>query len=288
MNKQHSNIKFTNEIESNSKLSFLDVSVDRVNNSFETSISRKNTFTGLGMRYDSFVPHNYKINIISCLVNRAFKICSRLCSFEEEIKFLKEYFCQNKFPLNIVNNVINSTLKKLYNSNNPVPTVQLKSIYFCLPFIGFHSQALKRNLKKILSEFFPQINLRFINLTQNRISDYFKFKDILPLSLSSSVIYQYTCGQCSESYIGETRKALKVRISQHKGRSFRTNNLLNVPNSTIFDHYINYNHIISDDNFKILDRCREFDLKILESIYISEIKPSLNSNSGCFELQIVK
>ena len=66
--------------------------------------------------------------------------------------------------------------------------------------------------------------------------NYFKFKDTLPLSLVSSVISQYSCEQCSSTYIGLTRKQMKVRISNHKNISFRTGASLNTPeNSKIFE-----------------------------------------------------
>ena len=289
LNNKHPNIKFTHEVEDNYKLIFLDIMVYRINNCFETSISRKNTFTGLGMRFDSFIPYKYKINLISCLVTRAFRICSRLCSFEEEIAYLKNYFTQNKFPINIVNKTIKSTLKHLYTNSETKLTVPLKQIYVNIPYLGFHSEKLKRTINSITKQFFPHINLRFLYQTQNTVGMYFRFKDRLPLSLTSSVIYKYSCGQCPASYIGETRKLMKVRMSQHKGRSFRTNNLLNEPeNSKIFEHSINFNHKISDNYFKIIDKCSEFDLRILESIHINENKPTLNCMSSSYDLLIVK
>ena len=60
---------------------------------------------------------------------------------------------------------------------------------------------------------------------------------------------------------------LKVRVSQHKGISFRTGNMLDsVEQSKILDHSLNSGHCTSDNNFKILDSCQPFDLIILESI----------------------
>ena len=47
LNRQHHNIKFTREIESNSTLPFLDISIIRKNGVFETSVYQKPTFTGL-------------------------------------------------------------------------------------------------------------------------------------------------------------------------------------------------------------------------------------------------
>ena len=83
-------------------------------------------------------------------------------------------------------------------------------------------------------------------------------------------------------------KQLKVRISQHKGRSFRTNNLLTCPeNSKILDYSLNFGHSIHDYNFKILDNPHNFDMCILESLWIHKLKPSLNDRSSSTELSIV-
>ena len=93
--------------------------------------------------------------------------------------------------------------------------------------------------------------------------------------LRTSVIYQFSCGQCSTSYIGQTVKQLKVHISQHKGRSFRTNNLLTCPeNSKILEHSLNSGHY-------------NFELRIHESLWIHKLKPSLNDRSSWTELSIV-
>ena len=86
----------------------------------------------------------------------------------------------------------------------------------------------------------------------------------------------------------KTVKQLKVRISQHKGRSFRTNDLLTCPeNSKILEHSWNFGHSIHDYNFEILDNPHNFDLRILESLWIRKLKPSLNDRSSSTELSIV-
>ena len=61
MNQQHNNIKFTKEIESDSTLPFLDVLITKNDDGhLSTSMYRKPTFTGLYLRWDSFVPKEYK------------------------------------------------------------------------------------------------------------------------------------------------------------------------------------------------------------------------------------
>ena len=51
LNCQHPNIKFTSEIEENNSISFLDIKVSRVNNSFSTNIYRKVTFSGVFINF---------------------------------------------------------------------------------------------------------------------------------------------------------------------------------------------------------------------------------------------
>ena len=54
MNTRHANIQFKCEEESNNKISFLDVSITRMNNKLVTSLYRKKTFSGVYMNYNSF------------------------------------------------------------------------------------------------------------------------------------------------------------------------------------------------------------------------------------------
>ena len=140
----------------------------------------------------------------------------------------------------------------------------------------------------MISKFYPQIKLNFIFSNSNTIGQLFKFKDRLPPHLASCVVYKYSCGQCPATYIGETLKQFRVRVSQHKGISFRTNNpLQNSDSSKIFQHSINCNHPVSQDNFKILSHCDENDLRTLESIYIYKEKPTLNDHFSSTELSIL-
>ena len=71
------NMKFTMEFEENSKIPFLDVLLKRYpDNAFMTSIYQKKTFTGLYTKWDSFTSRNYKVNLISTLTYRCFRIYS--------------------------------------------------------------------------------------------------------------------------------------------------------------------------------------------------------------------
>ena len=76
MNHQHSNIKFTFEVEKNNNFSFLDVKICKENNKFTTSVFRKPTFSGVFTNFDSFIPISYKHGLVNTLIFQCFKICS--------------------------------------------------------------------------------------------------------------------------------------------------------------------------------------------------------------------
>ena len=64
----------------------------------KTYVSRKKTFTGLYTHFDSLSPVQYKINLISVLIYRAFHICSSYKAFHSQICNIKRFLQQNRFP----------------------------------------------------------------------------------------------------------------------------------------------------------------------------------------------
>ena len=131
-------------------LNFLDIFVCKVDNMFTTSVYRKETFNGLGLRYDLFVPSFYKTNLIKCLIYRAFRICSTENYFLSEIDFLRSYFCQNKFSLFVLNRVFRESICSLYNCKPSVITVPKRDIFLKIPFLGVQSFRMKPRLKSII------------------------------------------------------------------------------------------------------------------------------------------
>ena len=64
INPQHDNINFTMETAINNSLSSLDVFIKKHDNACLTSVHRKPTFSGLGLRYFSFCTRKFKSNSI--------------------------------------------------------------------------------------------------------------------------------------------------------------------------------------------------------------------------------
>ena len=49
------------------------------------------------------------------------------------------------------------------------------------------------------------------------------------------------------------------------------------PLACIREHALNCNHPIKIDNFSMLARCQDYDLRLLESIFTHKLSPNLNN-----------
>ena len=80
-----------------------------------------------------------------------------------------------------------------------------------------------------------------------------------------------------------------MRMSEHQSKSYRTGNIVQNTNSSIFDHKFSCDTQINSDNFTILDHCSsEFKLRILESLYIHKERPQLNDMQSAMPLLVVQ
>ena len=101
LNTMHPALRFTMEGESDRKLPFMDVLVERVNDQLVRSIYRKPTFTGLYTRWESYSPTNQKINLIKSLTTRVVRICSpSTADFSNSLEFAHRRN-RRSFPLRI-------------------------------------------------------------------------------------------------------------------------------------------------------------------------------------------
>ena len=291
LNGKHPNIRFTKEYENGNKLSFLDMNVNKVRRggimTFNLSIFRKSTFTGLGMNYHSYVFNNFKINNIRTFIFRAYRLCSTWCDFNHEVQFLLRYFKSNGYPESVVFKVINKFLNSIFHSKSIVLTAEKYTMYFKFPFLSNVICSLfQKELHRVLKWKFPHINFRFIFVNNSSIQGILSHKEKLPSDLTSGLVYTYLCDACGATYIGQSKRCLRTRVADHYGVSVRTGNLLARPTqSAIRDHTEICSSSRSVNNFKCL---RTFNdtmlLKIYESLEIVFRKPSLNQDGSSYPL----
>ena len=286
MNNRHANIRFTKEVETDGKLSFLDTVITREGNSFSTSVFRKDTFTGLGMNFLSHVPTIFKINSVKTLITRAYDICSSYFLLDIEIKFLENYFIDNGYPKRVFNQVLNNFLNFKFSPPPMKMTARKQVKYVKLPFVGELSYEIRRSLQSTFRKYFPQIKFQIVFTNRFTIGSLFKAKDSLPSDLCSNIVYGFSCPSCGAGYVGSTSRWLQHRILEHRGRSVRTGALLVKPTqSAIRDHAFAENHPFTHEDFKILAKPdTKLDLLISETLIIKMKKPTLNVSTTSVQL----
>ena len=172
------------------------------------------------MKYDSEIMPKYKFNLIDCLLDRAYKICSNRENFQTEIERLRNYFFQNGFPFKTIEAQFSKKLESLSKPHETIQTACKKTIYAVLPYISKSSnKSLSSDISEICKRFYPQLDVKIIFKNKFSVSSFFNIKDQVPALVQSDLVYEYSCGQCDAKYIGETSRHLKTRLAEHKGLS---------------------------------------------------------------------
>ena len=283
MNSRHDNISFTDELEKNNTLPFLDVAVTRSDDGFITNLYRKGTFSGVFTNFFSFLFIQYKASLVSTLLFRCLHLSSSTEIFHKEVERLRGILAKNSYPLEFVDQCIASFLNKIFKKKIPVHTVEKRTETVVLPYLGRLSLEIRKRLRKYVNKHITCCKLVVIFRSQRRLKTLFRFKDTIPRALQSYVLYRYTCGTCNCSYIGKTDRHCHIRWCEHlkitptRGRPSKNKS----EPTAIRQHSLDSQHPASLDDFEIIGREQsrnDFKLKIKESLLIKKYRPKLNEN----------
>src|SRR5215469_16071177 len=289
LNKQLPNIKFTEELESNNMLPFLDLLITKDNNKINTSIFRKKTNTTLSLNFFSHIPDIYKLNTIKIFLYRAYHLSSNFIKMNTEFEYLKKFFSNNAFNIETFHQIQNKFLNTIFHPKPEISTANKQILYLDIPYYEQLYHNLKKDLMYTLNRCFPQLDIRLVFYNNSTIKRFCNHKEHIPEYLVSGIVYKFTCGDCNITYVGSTSRHLRARVSEHREVSYRTNlPLSNPPYSIIYNHCHKYNHDLDHNHFKIINRNNQpNNLNILESLAIKQHKPVLNADTGPYQLQTV-
>ena len=113
------------------------------------------------------------------------------------------------------------------------------------------------------------------------MSSCFGFKDVIPRTLHSSVIYEYRYPRCNSRYIGPTYRYCKKSLEEHLQMSALTDKLLIGLQSFARMLHAKGKCCInnSSDDFCNIGKEKDHHLiRLEESMFINYFKPSLNTN----------
>ena len=108
--------------------------------------------------------------------------------------------------------------------------------------------------------------------TGTKLGSNFQIKDKTKFDHKHDLVYYVKCPECQEDYIGEIGRRLHERICDHSGKDSK---------SHMLKHSLENNHKkVSFEDFCITQNDytnSKFKQKILEALFIKELRPSLNT-----------
>ena len=155
--------------------------------------------------------------------------------------------------------------KKIEPHNNHKNTQD----YSRLPKIQIpYSHNFYKKYKGILKEFniiqIPKIDKNCQNIVTLGKDKTNKFE-------KTGVIYKFQCKNCPSTYIGETKRALKIRLDEHKNLN---------RNTVVSRHMKDNKHEFDFEKTKILDTEKLYNKRLTsEMIYIYNNKNSINKKT---------
>lgn len=141
------------------------------------------------------------------------------------------------------------------NIYNKVPKI-------CIPYNDTYFQKL--------SNIFKEFNVHTLPLVEKSLNSIIKLgKDKTDKWDQTNVVYKFDCSNCSAIYIGQTKRSLKTRITEHMKN---TNS-----ESVVCQHRQIPNHEFDWNNVKILDHEHDYKKRaISEMIHIKTNNFTIN------------
>ena len=205
---------------------------------------------------------------------------------------MKKVFSRNAYPNSFVDKCIFQFFNKIHEKKLPVQTVPKKEVEIILPFLGTTSWAVKKDLNRVFKNILPFCKLKLVFKISNRVSSFLSFKDKLPATLDSGVIYKYMCASCKVSYVGCTKRYWESRLEDHTHVSALTGGQLFgkqifAPHQHVRTAKCSPSGRVHREDFEIIGRESNFYLlQVKESIFIYKHKPELNGNKQSVPLYL--
>ena len=155
-----------------------------------TTTYHKLTYSSLLLIFDNFTSRFYKISLLKCFIDRAYKINNTWASFHNDVTKIKETLKRNTFPPFLIDKIKKSYLDKV-NSNSDQSNLESdKTRFLNLPYMGKYSEQVQEKLSKICKQFCKDTHLKIV-FTSFKINNYFSTKNKTPNFLKSFLVYKF-------------------------------------------------------------------------------------------------
>ena len=255
---KHFNSISTLEREQNQSLAFLDVKVTwNRDNAISTTIYRKPTHTDRYLQFDSHHSKHHKFTVAKTLHNR---IDIHITNSNDKAtlhKQMQHTLMLNGFPC--------LALKE----KSCCPTNSFK-LFTCLSLYSWY------NIQNSMCSKYVGVKVAmkpFVIIGKSLPSP----KDPLDINEITGIIYQVVCHDCLFVYIGQTKRDLKLRLSEHK----RAIKYQRPEKSALCEHSITLDHTMDWNEATILSTEKDYTKRVFaESWQINKSSNVINRNDG--------
>jgi hypothetical protein len=259
---QFPSINFTSESEVNGKLPFLDVLISREGENLKFSIYRKPTSNQQFIPEDSHHSKSHKMAAFNSMFHRLFSIEMSQEDFEVEQKYIMDTGRMNGYSRQMLDKIFEKHKRKkdLQNLTSLQPLDDAEYKYISMPFCPPLTHRLDNQLRKH--------GYKVAYKNDGKLSDLLgSTKDKIREDDEKSGIYQINCSKCDASYIGQTKRKMKIRIKEH----FEDCSKPPIEEKPMPKHAIENNHPFGE--ISLLKEVRKpFELNAYESLLLNKHK----------------
>lgn len=263
-------IQFTIEMETNNSLPFLDLLLTRIaDGSIDFDIYRKDTCTDRYIPIESNQHFSHRVAAFNSMIHRLINVPLTPEKFDKEKNNILRIA-----DINGVNaSIIHSLIKKHRRAKTLIECTSLgervERRWCAMTYSAHNFNAISKSFAKHNTALAPKTTTKLKSLLHTT-------KDKRDNNEKPGV-YKVCCSKCGAVYIGQTRRALKVRMKEH---------MLYIRNceayrSGIAEHSITHKHELCDDDFSLIETESNANrLNILESLHIYMNPNNVNRDTG--------
>ncbi|KYN19120.1 hypothetical protein ALC57_08544 [Trachymyrmex cornetzi] len=229
---------------------------------------QKPTFSGRCLNFLSQHSISQKKGIIFNFVDKVFYL-SHPEFHKKNLDFIVKLLMDNDYPLDFVLKTMNMRIKKIINNFNVtnnkksnIDVIKGKIKWFSIPYI----EGISNKFKNFINGMVHKVSFFSVNKLNKFIRVH---KDSLPIESIRNVVYRINCCDCDASYVGQTGRKLKTRISEHRKHINSTTS----SKSVITDHRLQCEHDFDWENVEVLDTEGFYNKRLVsEMIHIKRQK----------------
>jgi predicted GIY-YIG superfamily endonuclease len=269
LNSKSKHIQFTIEKEEQNSLPFLDIHIHRNTEKLTFTVYRKPTDKGILLNYNSNHSFATKATVVRAGIHRAYEYCEKGKDRKAEIRKTYQILYKNDYPHHFIakvhQKVKNCHLKKLQNlraaqnlsnivndganvGNSSNITASKPGFKSCLniPYVRGISESIQKIVKKCCGD-----KLRVVYSCKNTLRKMLSHVKPKQKPLLKNCVYKIEC-ECKAKYIGQTTRALKTRVKEHKDAQNKIQDENNKNHNRLALHVQKTKHKVDFDNVSVI------------------------------------